>query len=399
MAELAGFATRVIHTGSEPDPVTGAVAVPISLSTTYAQRTPGEAPGAGCATSYGKGFEYSRTGNPTRGSFERALAAAEGGARCVAFASGMSATTAAIHLLSPGDTVIVIDDVYGGSQRFFRRIASPLYGLKFEFVDLTVPGSLEATLAATPTARMLWLETPTNPTLKLADIASLSTVARAAGLLVVVDNTFMSPYLQNPLSLGADLVVHSVTKYIGGHSDVVGGAIVMNDLALETRLRFIQNGLGAVPSPFDCWLAHRGLKTLHVRMDRHCSNAAAVAAALEAHPAVEHVLYPGLPSHPQHQLARTQARGFGGMITFYVRGGLPGARAFLENLHLFVCAESLGAVESLAESPAIMTHASVPAESRVKLGISDSLVRLSVGIECVEDLLADVHQALAKVVY
>ena len=218
---LAGFATRVIHTGSEPDPVTGAVAVPISLSTTYAQRTPGEAPGAGCATSYGKGFEYSRTGNPTRGSFERALAAAEGGARCVAFASGMSATTAAIHLLSPGDTVIVIDDVYGGSQRFFRRIASPLYGLKFECVDLTVPGSLEATLAATPTARMLWLETPTNPTLKLADIASLSTVARAAGLLVVVDNTFMSPYLQNPLSLGADLVVHSVTKYIGGHSDVV----------------------------------------------------------------------------------------------------------------------------------------------------------------------------------
>lgn len=392
-AATPGFATRVIHVGSEPDPTTGAVVVPISLATTFAQPTPGAAPGKGSELSYHRGFEYSRTGNPTRAAFERALAAAERGKHGVAFASGMAATVTLLHLLKAGDHVVCIDDVYGGTQRYFRRIATPMCAMEFDFVDMGVAGALEGALK--PTTRMIWLETPTNPTLKITDIAAVAALAHARGILLVVDNTFMSPFFQNPLTLGADIVMHSVTKYINGHSDVVGGVVATNSDELADRLRFLQNGMGCVPAPFDCYLALRGLKTLHVRMERHAANAMAVATMLEGHAAVERVVYPGLASHPQHAIAKAQMSGFGGMITFYIRGGITGSRTFLENLKVFTCAESLGAVESLAESPVIMTHASVPPEVRAKLGISDSLVRLSVGIEAIEDIMADLHGALA----
>lgn len=389
----AAFSTRVIHIGSTPDAVTGAVVPAISMSTTFAQPSPGMAPGKDSHLSYGKGFEYSRTSNPTRNCFEQALAAAERAKHGFAFASGLAATVTLLHTLKAGDHVVCIDDVYGGTQRYFRRIASEM-GITFDFVDFTVDGALAG--AMKPNTKLVWMETPTNPTLKISDIAAAAATAHAGGAILVVDNTFMSPFFQNPLTLGADVVMHSVTKYINGHSDVVMGALATNSDELATRLRFLQNSLGAIPSPMDCYLAHRGLKTLHVRMERHASNAMAVASMLEAHPAVEKVLYPGLASHPQHAIAAKQMRGFGGMITFYVKGGLAGARAFLENVKLFTCAESLGAVESLAESPAIMTHASVPAEVRASLGISDSLVRLSVGIEAVDDLLGDLRQALEK---
>jgi cystathionine gamma-lyase len=297
-------------------------------------------------------------------------------------------------LLKSGDHVVCIDDVYGGTQRYFRRIAVPTYGITFSFVDFTVPGALEDAVKSNPKTKLVWLETPTNPTLKVSDIAMAASVAHAAGALLVVDNTFMSPYLQRPLSLGADIVMNSCTKYIGGHSDVVGGALITNSDEINTQLRFLQNSLGGVPGPQDCYLALRGLKTLHIRMQRHCENALACALFLESHPAVEKVLYPGLPSHPQYEVAKKQTTGAGGMITFYVKGGINAARKFLESVKLFTCAESLGAVESLAESPAVMTHASVPPEVRAQLGISDSLVRLSVGIENVEDLVADLESAL-----
>jgi cystathionine gamma-lyase len=393
-----GAGTNLVHVGSEPDPLTGAVTVPISLATTFAQASPGKPSGADHLNNGGRpGFEYGRTNNPTRAAYERALASAEGGAVGLAFASGMAATVTATHLLRSGDHVVCVDDVYGGTQRYFRRVAAPVYGLTFDFVDVTRPGELARAVMANARTRLVWLESPTNPTLKVCDIAEAAAVCRAAGALLVVDNTFMSPALQNPLALGADIVMHSCTKYVGGHSDVVGGALVVNSAELGEKLRFLQNSLGGVPGPQDCYLALRGLKTLHLRMERHCTNALAVARLLEAHAGVERVLYAALPSHPQHALAMRQSpAGAGGMVTFYIRGGVVGARAFLEALRVFTCAESLGAVESLAESPAVMTHASVPPEVRAQLGISDSLVRLSVGVEDIADLEADLLQALDK---
>lgn len=391
--EHHGFGTTAIHAGQNPDEHTGAVAVPISLASTFAQASPGVLHGKTQANSFGKGWEYSRTGNPTRGAFERAIAACENGKFAVAYSSGMAATTAAVHLLKQGDHVLSIDDVYGGTQRYFRQTVHPTYGIDFDFIDMSDAAVIEAHIR--PNTKLVWLETPTNPTLKITDIAAVAAVAKKHNLLLVVDNTFMSPYFQNPLDLGADIVIHSITKYINGHSDVVMGVVITNSEEINTKLRFIQNGIGAVPSPFDAYMALRGLKTLHVRMATHAKNAQAVAEYLEAHPKVEKVYYPGLPSHPQHAIAKKQARGFGGMITFYVKGGLDQARAFLETVEIFTLAESLGAVESLAESPAIMTHASVPKEHREKLGITDNLIRLSVGIEGLPDIIADLEKALA----
>ena len=392
--EHHGFGTTAIHAGQDPDEHTGAVAVPISLASTFAQSSPGVVTGRGQANSFGKGWEYSRTGNPTRGALERALAACEKGRFAVCYSSGMAATTAVTHLLKHGDHVLCIDDVYGGTQRYFRQTVQPTYGIDFDFTDLSDLSHVQTLLRPGKT-KLLWVESPTNPTLKITDLRAVAEFAKANELLLVVDNTFMSPYFQNPLMLGADLVVHSITKYINGHSDVVGGVVVTNSEELNDKLRFIQNGIGAVPAPFDCYMTLRGLKTLHVRMAPHARNAQAVAEYLESHSEVEKVCYPGLPSHPQHAIAKTQASGFGGMVTFYVRGGLDKARAFLENLHVFTLAESLGAVESLAESPAIMTHASVPPAVRKELGISDNLIRLSVGIEGLPDIVADLERALA----
>jgi cystathionine gamma-lyase len=391
--EHRGFGTKAIHAGQDPDPYTGAVAVPISLASTFAQASPGVVFGKDQPNSFGKGWEYSRTGNPTRGAFERAIAACENGKFAAAFSSGMAATTAVVHLLKQGDHVLSIDDVYGGTQRYFRQTVNPTYGIDFDFIDMSDPAVIEQ--AIRPNTKLLWLETPTNPTLKITDIAAVAAVAKKHNLLVAVDNTFMSPYFQNPLTLGADIVVHSITKYINGHSDVVMGVVITNSEDVYTKIKFVQNGIGAVPSPFDAYLALRGLKTLHVRMATHAKNAQAVAEFLEAHPSVEKVYYPGLPSHPQHAIAKKQASGFGGMITFYIKGGLEKARAFLETVEVFTLAESLGAVESLAESPAIMTHASVPAAVRKELGISDNLIRLSVGIEGLPDIIADLEKALA----
>eukprot|EP01027_Heterolobosea_sp_BB2_P025269 GEZU01038776.1.p1 GENE.GEZU01038776.1~~GEZU01038776.1.p1 ORF type:complete len:422 (-),score=159.06 GEZU01038776.1:109-1308(-) len=381
-----GFATRAIHAGQHPDPHTGAVMVPISLSTTFAQVSPGVA--------YPAGYEYSRSGNPTRQAFEDCIASLENAKYGLAFSSGLAATTTILHTLKPGDHVVSVDDVYGGTQRYFRRIASE-YGITFTFVDFNDAKTFEASIQAN--TKMIWLETPTNPTLKISDISIVAEIAHRHNAVVVVDNTFMSPYFQNPLDLGADIVVHSVTKYLNGHSDVVMGALATNDDALYEKLKFFQNAIGTVPSPFDSFLAVRGLKTLPLRMQQHEKNATAVAKFLEAHPKVDKVLYPGLPSHPQHEIAKKQMRGFGGMITFFIKGGLPQAKTFLENLKVFALAESLGGVESLAEHPAIMTHASVPAEERKKLGINDTLIRLSVGCETTEDIVTDIANALDKV--
>ena len=387
-----GFGTVAIHAGQEHDPVTGAVVPSISLATTYAQKSPGVIAGTENPNSYGKGFEYSRTGNPTRANFERAMAGCEKAKHCSAFASGSAATSALLHLQNQGSHIISIDDVYGGTQRYFRRIAAPVYGFNFTFMDLSDPQKIED--AITPDTKMLWMETPTNPTLKISNIAQVAEITKKHGILLVVDNTFMSPYFQNPLENGADLVLHSVTKYIGGHSDVVSGVVCTNSDDLNEKLRFLQNGLGGVPSPFDCYMALRGLKTLHVRMEAAQRNALALATFLEQHEGVEKVLYPGLPSHPQHEIAKKQMHGFGAMITFYVKGGLKNAKRCLETMKVFTLAESLGAVESLAESPVIMTHASVPPEVRAQLGISDTLIRLSVGIESIADLLEDMDNAV-----
>jgi cystathionine gamma-lyase len=383
-----GFGTKVIHVGQDPDPHTGAVITPISLSTTFAQKSPG--------VKYPGGYEYARSANPTRDAFEAALAAAEGGKHGFSFGSGLGCTTTLMHLMAKGDHVLVIDDVYGGTQRLFRRCMAE-FGMEFSFVDMPTEDSVAN--AIKPNTKMIWIETPTNPTLKLVDIAMVAKVAHAHAnqILVVVDNTFASPYGQNPLSLGADIAMHSVTKYIGGHSDVVMGACVCIDDQLASRIRFFQNALGATPSPFDAYLALRGLKTLHLRMKESAKNALACARMMEAHPAVEKVIYPGLPSHPQHELAKKQMKSFGGMITVVLRGGLGESKKFLETLRFFALAESLGGVESLAEHPAIMTHASVPAEHRKTLGISDSLVRLSCGIEDEADLVADLKHALDSV--
>jgi len=379
-----GFGTRAILAGQEPDARTGAVVVPISLATTFQQSSPG----------VHKGFEYSRTGNPTRLAFEANVAACENAQHGIAFASGSAATVTILHMLKAGDHIAAMDDSYGGTFRYFTKVATPM-GLNFTFADFSKEGELEKII--TDKTKLIWMESPTNPTLKLTDISKVAALAKQKNIILVVDNTFMSPYFQNPIDLGADIVVHSVTKYLNGHSDVVMGIALTNSDEIKTRLRFLQNSIGAVPSPFDCFLAMRGMKTLHLRMREHAKNALEVARYLEAHPKVEKVLYPGLPSHPQHELAKKQMRGFGGMVTFYMKGQLGQAKQFMENLHVFHLAESLGSVESLVDFPVIMTHAAVPPEERAKLGISDTLIRLSVGVEDLEDLIKDLESALSHV--
>ncbi len=379
-----GFATRAIHAGQSPDPSTGAVMTPIYATSTYVQESPG----------VHKGYEYSRTQNPTRIAFEKCMADLENGAAGFAFASGMAATATVLELLEAGSHVIAMDDLYGGSYRLFEKVRTRSANLEFSFVDLTEPGRLEAALR--PNTRMLWVETPTNPLLRLVDLAEVAAVARRHGLLCVCDNTFASPYVQQPLDHGFDIVVHSVTKYLNGHSDVVAGvAVARDDPRLIEQLAFLQNSIGGVLGPFDAFLALRGLKTLALRMQRHCDSALEVARFLEGHPRVERVYYPGLPSHPQHELALRQMHGAGGgMVSAVLGGGLAEARRFLERCELFALAESLGGVESLIEHPAIMTHASLPAEVRAGLGIDDSLVRLSVGVEDLDDLLGELDAAL-----
>ena len=380
-AEEWGFATRAIHIGQGPDPATGAVVQPIHLATTFAQQGVGKH----------KGFEYSRSGNPTRAALEECLAGLEGARHGLAFASGLGAETTLMLLFSPGDHVVYMEDVYGGTYRLFDKVLKR-YGLSFSAVDA---GDLDAVeRSITPATKLVWLESPTNPLLRVVDIDAVSEAAHSKGAVVCVDNTFATPYLQQPLRLGADLVVHSSTKYIGGHSDVVGGAIMTNNDELEQRLRFHQNAVGAVPSPFDCWLLLRGIKTLALRVERHCSNAMEVAAALEKNRAVVRVHYPGLPSHPGHAVAARQMRMFGGMVSFEVADEATALRT-LERLELFALAESLGAVESLAEHPTRMTHASMPLSERERVGLRNGLIRLSVGVEDVADLIADLESALA----
>jgi len=376
-----GFGTRAIHAGQPADPQTGAVMTPIYQTSTFAQHSPGQH----------RGYEYSRTDNPTRTAYQACLASLEDARWALAFSSGLAATDAVLHVLKAGDHVLASDDLYGGTFRIFDKVFKRM-GLEFSFTDMT---DLDGTAAAfQPNTRMVWMESPSNPLLKVIDIAAIAALARRQGAFSVVDNTFMTPYFQKPLALGATAVVHSVTKYLNGHSDVVGGAVATSDESLYNDLKFIQNAVGGVPSPMDSFLVMRGLKTLHVRMERHARNAMEVANFLAAHERVERVIYPGLPSHPQHELASRQMTGFGGMLTFFLRGGLSDARLFLEKLRLFTLAESLGGVESLIEHPAIMTHASIPAETRKKLGIGDTLVRASVGIEDAADLIADLDQAL-----
>jgi cystathionine beta-lyase/cystathionine gamma-synthase len=374
--------TLAIHAGYEPDPVHGAVMPPIVLSTTFAQ----EGPGAH------KGFDYGRSGNPTRNSLEACIAALEGGSHGLAYASGCAATTNVMHLLRPGDHILCGDDVYGGTFRILDKVMKPL-GYEMTFLDMSDLGRVQS--AIKPNTKLVWMETPSNPMLKIFDIAGIAEIAKKSGAILAVDNTFATPVLQRPLELGASLVVHSTTKYLNGHSDAVGGAIATKDAGLAERLRFLQNAIGAIPSPFDCYLVLRGLKTLPVRMRQHVASARAIAEKLVEHPQVVRVHYPGLQSHPGHAVASRQMKAPGGMISFDLKGNLEQARAFLKALRVFVCAESLGGVESLAEHPAIMTHASVPAESRRALGIADGLVRLSVGLEDESDLWADLERGFA----
>jgi cystathionine gamma-lyase len=388
-ADKHAFATRVIHAGQSPDPTTGAVMPPIYATSTYAQQSPG----------VHKGYEYSRTQNPTRFAYERCVADLEGGTRGFAFASGLAATSTLLDTLEPGAHVVASDDMYGGTYRLFARVREKSAGLKFSYVDLRDAQNVEAALR--PETRMIWVETPSNPMLKLADLSAIADIARRRGVLAVADNTFASPYLQRPIERGFGAVMHSATKYINGHSDVVNGLLITGeDAALAEKLAFLQNAVGAVAGPFDAFLALRGVKTLALRMQRHCENALALAEWLEAHPKVARVNYPGLRSHAQHALALHQMRdprgqpAFGGMISIELKGGLDDARRFLERCELFALAESLGGVESLIEHPAIMTHASIPAAQRAALGISDTLCRLSVGVEDFEDLKRDLAQAL-----
>ncbi|MBK9034305.1 MAG: cystathionine gamma-synthase [Myxococcales bacterium] len=378
-----GFGTRAIHAGQSPDPTTGAVMTPVYYTSTYAQTAPGEH----------KGFEYSRTHNLTRFALEANLASLEGGHAGFCFASGLAATSTLLQMFDAGTHVIACDDLYGGTFRLFDKVYRRM-GFEFSYVD-PLAGAAAVEAAIRPTTKLVWLETPTNPMLKLADIAAVAEVCKRRGLLLAVDNTFMTPYLQRPLELGADLVVHSMTKYLNGHSDVVGGCIIVKDEELRQRVAFLQNAVGAVPSPMDSFLVMRGTKTLHVRMERHERNARALAEWLSGHAQVEKVIYPGLESHPQHALARTQQRGFGGMISFVLKGGLDESRRFLSACQLFTLAESLGGVESLIEHPAIMTHASVPLDRRTALGIVDGFIRLSVGIEDLDDQRADLERAFA----
>ncbi len=377
-----GFSTRAIHVGQEPDPATGAVIVPIYQTSTYAQSEVG----------VHKGYDYSRTSNPTRAALEACLASLDNGQFGMAFASGMAAEDTLLHLFESGDHVIACDDVYGGTFRLFRRVLERA-GLRFSFVDATDISNVQAALEER--TRLIWIESPTNPLMKLIDIRAIAEVAHQRGIVVAVDNTFASPYCQRPLDLGADVVHYSTTKYLGGHSDVVGGALVTSDEALAERLRFLQNAVGGVPGPFDSWLVLRGVKTLALRMRQHSSNAMEVGCYLERHRKVKRVYYPGLESHPQHDLARRQmVGGFGGMLSFEVEGGADVAREVARRTRLFTLAESLGGVESLIELPALMTHASLPAERRAEIGLDDGLIRLSVGIEETEDLIADIEQAL-----
>jgi cystathionine beta-lyase len=377
------FGTKAIHAGVEPDPTTGAIMTPIYQTSTYVQAAPGDH----------KGYEYSRTHNPTRTALQNALAALENGTHGLCFATGMASIDAICKLFQPGDEIVSTNDLYGGTYRLFTKIYEG-FGLKFKFVDMGDPANVAA--AITPKTRLIWVETPTNPLLKVIDIKAMAALAKKHGCLLGVDNTFASPYLQNPLDMGADIIMHSVTKYLGGHSDVVMGALVVKDAALAERLAFIQNSSGATPGPQDCFLVLRGLKTLHLRMQRHCENGAVVAEWLVKHPKVERVYWPGLPAHPNHAVAKAQMRGFGGMISFTLKGDrLEEAMKVLSSTKLFSLAESLGGVESLLGHPASMTHASIPREERLKNGLADTLIRLSVGLEDAEDLIADLEQAMA----
>jgi cystathionine gamma-lyase len=378
------FATRTIHGGQQHDPTTGAVMVPIYATSTYAQESPG----------VHKGFEYARSQNPTRFAFERCVADLESGTQAFAFASGLAAASTIMETLDSGAHIIASDDLYGGSYRLFERVKRRSAGLDFSFIDMSDVAAIEA--AIKPNTRMLWVETPTNPTLRLVDLAAVADLAKRRGLVSVADNTFASPFVQRPLEHGFDLVLHSTTKYLNGHSDMVGGVVAVGDNAeLAAQMKFLQNAVGAISGPFDSFLALRGLKTLALRMERHCQSALRIATWLEGRPEVRRVIYPGLASHPQHELAKRQMSGFGGIISVDLDRDLSGTRRLLERTQLFTLAESLGGVESLIEHPAIMTHASIPPEQRALIGITDSLVRLSVGIEDCDDLLADLEQALA----
>lgn len=374
------FDTLAIHAGQHPDPTTGAIMTPVYFTSTYVQDGPGEH----------KGYEYSRTKNPTRVALEACLAALEGAKFGAAFGSGCAAADMLMHMLSQGDHVVCSDDVYGGTFRLFDKVFTR-HGLSFSFVDMTNPDNIEK--AITPKTKMMWVETPTNPMLKLVDLSRAAEIAKKHKLISVCDNTFMTPYFQRPLEHGFDIVTHSTTKYLNGHSDVVGGFVATSNQELADKVYFLQNAVGGVPGPMDSFLVLRGVKTLHVRMQRHAENAHKVADFLVAHPKVNKVTFPGLTSHPQHELARKQMKGFGGMMTFDMKGGLEAARRFLKTVKVFACAESLGGVESLIEHPAIMTHASIPKDTREKLGISDGLIRLSVGIEDAGDLIDDLKAA------
>jgi len=383
-ANRQGFATRAIHAGQSPDPATGAIMTPIYATSTYVQESPG----------VHKGYEYSRSQNPTRMAYERCVADLESGRQGFAFASGLAAASTVLELLDHGAHLVAMDDLYGGTYRLLERVRKRSAGLQVTYADLSRAGALEAALR--PETRMIWVETPTNPLLKLVDLERVAATARQRGIVTVCDNTFATPWAQRPLELGFDIVLHSATKYLNGHSDMVGGIVAVGESsALAERLAFLQNAVGAIAGPFDSFLALRGLKTLALRMERHCANAAAIAQWLARHQGIERVIYPGLASHPQHALARRQMPGFGGMITAFIAGGLEPARRFLERCRIFALAESLGGVESLIEHPAIMTHASIPPEVRAHIGIADSLVRLSVGVEAGDDLIADLDQALA----
>ena len=380
------FATRCVHAGQEPDPTTGAIMMPIYTTSTYVQQSPG----------VHKGYDYARTKNPTRMAFERCIADLEGGTAAFAFASGIAAIATTLDCLDAGSHIIAVDDLYGGSRRLFERVRRRSAGLEFTYLDLTDLAVIEP--AIRPNTRLIWIETPTNPLLKLVDLARVAALAKSRGIWAVADNTFASPYVQRPLEYGFDLVVHSTTKYLNGHSDMVGGvAVAGTNSELRERMQFLQNAVGAIQGPFDSFLALRGLKTLALRMERHCGSALKIASWLEQQPKVRRVYYPGLASHPQHALASKQMHAFGGMISAELAGTLEDARRFLERCRLFALAESLGGVESLIEHPALMTHASVPADVRAKLGIGDTLIRLSVGIEDSDDLIADLAAALASI--
>ncbi|WP_134499265.1 cystathionine gamma-synthase [Microvirga pakistanensis] len=378
------FATRCIHAGQTPDPTTGAVMMPIYATSTFAQESPG----------VHKGFEYARSQNPTRMAFERCIADLEGGSAAFAFSSGLAASATVLDMLEHGSHIVASDDLYGGTRRLFEKVRRQSAGLDITYVDLGNADAVKAALR--PNTRLVWVETPTNPLLKLADLEAIAQATREHGTLLVADNTFASPWVQRPLEFGFDIVVHSTTKYLNGHSDMVGGVVVVGqNQDVREKIAFLQNAVGSISGPFDSFLALRGLKTLSLRMERHCTSALKIAEFLEAHPGVDGVIYPGLASHPQHELAKRQMRGFGGIITARIKGGLDGATRFLERCQLFTLAESLGGVESLIEHPAIMTHASVPPQVRAELGIDDGLVRLSVGIEDADDLIQDLRSALA----